>query len=687
MAGDIKDRVRLVIQGSPILTSVITNNWPLHGWTHEAGGIDEISVEDLSGKLADPQNAGWLDDYEVDLSDPPDLGDVLQWNGTAWIAVAGGGVGLHHTTHEDGGIDEIDVTDLSGVLADPQDAGWLDGFEIDLSTPPDSGDFLYWDGSKWISRTFSLSDLPAHHTTHENGGSDEITVAGLSGVLADPQNAGWLDGYAVNLSVAPTSGYVLTWNGSAWVAQTTGAGTGVTSVNSETGDLTLSEGPNITITKVSTDFEFSVSGLTLGQLVYGDSSGNMNSSAGLTYNGAALAVNTYTLLSHNTVNGSLVSNYGGLILEDDYRGSSTTFTSQMKIADSITDWDNLGTIMGGPKSLAKMLIAAASSGGTWDNSYDFGGAGAGKTLIADSGAATIQNAGENILLFLTQTAASPSLDAVLELRNADTRSEATNSDAILFSGNTGSTYAYGQGHRLFTSESALSMVAEFPTSVSGALSTVACRLYSNDATDVASAYLGAQDSGAVRYSYIRAYAHPSMTQLELYSTTTVFAAAESSIDLRSEGNITLGPGYNGGSADAYTSFLSHDIRSIRTLGFGSDPQTGDSISTGWFSGSNTVVIDWKLGRQWFVDIDDDVSSFVFTNPPPQLGPAQVLTLRATGDCTISGFPSAVDFMEPVDPDAETVTIPGGHELTISFLWKGSTLAKYQGTVLPYRGDG
>lgn len=28
---------------------------------------------------------------------------------------------------------------------------------------------------------------PAHHTTHENGGADEISVAGLSGVLADPQ--------------------------------------------------------------------------------------------------------------------------------------------------------------------------------------------------------------------------------------------------------------------------------------------------------------------------------------------------------------------------------------------------------------------------------------------------------------------------------------------------------------------
>lgn len=33
-----------------------------------------------------------------------------------------------------------------------------------------------------------VNNLPAHASTHENGGSDEINVAGLSGVLADAQN-------------------------------------------------------------------------------------------------------------------------------------------------------------------------------------------------------------------------------------------------------------------------------------------------------------------------------------------------------------------------------------------------------------------------------------------------------------------------------------------------------------------
>lgn len=56
----------------------------------------------------------------------------------------------HAASHEDGGGDELDVTNLSGVLADPQ-------------TPA------------------------THAVSHEDGGGDEIDVTNLSGVLADPQ--------------------------------------------------------------------------------------------------------------------------------------------------------------------------------------------------------------------------------------------------------------------------------------------------------------------------------------------------------------------------------------------------------------------------------------------------------------------------------------------------------------------
>jgi len=56
----------------------------------------------------------------------------------------------HGASHENGGSDEINVTGLSGELADPQ-------------TPVD------------------------HNTSHESGGSDEISLAGLTGEATTPQ--------------------------------------------------------------------------------------------------------------------------------------------------------------------------------------------------------------------------------------------------------------------------------------------------------------------------------------------------------------------------------------------------------------------------------------------------------------------------------------------------------------------
>lgn len=56
-----------------------------------------------------------------------------------------------------------------------------------------------------------------HHTRHESGGADEISVAGLSGVLADKQDADKLQGRAL-ASTAPTDGQIITWDdsGSTW---------------------------------------------------------------------------------------------------------------------------------------------------------------------------------------------------------------------------------------------------------------------------------------------------------------------------------------------------------------------------------------------------------------------------------------------------------------------------------------
>ena len=59
------------------------------------------------------------------------------------------------------------------------------------------------------------SGMSPHASRHQDGGSDEINVKGLSGKLADAQDAGWLRAKEVS-TTAPATDDVLAWNGSKW---------------------------------------------------------------------------------------------------------------------------------------------------------------------------------------------------------------------------------------------------------------------------------------------------------------------------------------------------------------------------------------------------------------------------------------------------------------------------------------
>lgn len=66
----------------------------------------------------------------------------------------------------------------------------------DVNVPsPSDDDVLYWDDAagEWKAKAISAG---VHASTHENGGADEISVAGLSGLLADDQHV--LDAEAVS---------------------------------------------------------------------------------------------------------------------------------------------------------------------------------------------------------------------------------------------------------------------------------------------------------------------------------------------------------------------------------------------------------------------------------------------------------------------------------------------------------
>jgi len=106
---------------------------------------------------------------------------------TDWEAVASDVV-AHVSTHENGGTDELDVSGLSGVLADDQPA-----LAHSLGGAKHTADTLASLNAKISDATLDDAGDPrtpsAHASGHQNGGADEVNVAGLSGVLADDQPA------------------------------------------------------------------------------------------------------------------------------------------------------------------------------------------------------------------------------------------------------------------------------------------------------------------------------------------------------------------------------------------------------------------------------------------------------------------------------------------------------------------
>jgi len=161
------------------------------------------------------------------------LGDNSKWNFNTiweWLQSLAITVIPHKTKHENGGADEISVAGLSGELADNQPPkthqsthepagsdplsnnffhdtvnGQINGLSnksalvtADAFLIEDNGDTyakkcVYWDDIKTVLKTYfdgvynTLTAFNDHSSRHENGGDDEISVAGLSGELADNQ--------------------------------------------------------------------------------------------------------------------------------------------------------------------------------------------------------------------------------------------------------------------------------------------------------------------------------------------------------------------------------------------------------------------------------------------------------------------------------------------------------------------
>jgi len=138
-----------------------------------------------SNVVIDPSAAETIDGAAtLALTDDDELVEIL-CNGTLFFSLStsscgSGAPAAHASTHEDGGADEIDVTGLSGLLADPQTP-----LTHKISHENGGADEISVAG---LSGVLSDPQTPiAHKISHENGGSDELSVAGLSGLLADAQ--------------------------------------------------------------------------------------------------------------------------------------------------------------------------------------------------------------------------------------------------------------------------------------------------------------------------------------------------------------------------------------------------------------------------------------------------------------------------------------------------------------------
>lgn len=158
-----------------------------HKTSHEDGGGDEISVAGLSGALADKQDANKIQGHSVDETA---LGNdkvlVYKTSGDKYVYESKTTPGVHAASHQDGGGDEIDLTGLSGALGDKQDANKIQGHVVNEAALGNDKILVYKvSGDQFI---YEAKGTPsAHAASHQDGGGDEISVADLSGELADLQ--------------------------------------------------------------------------------------------------------------------------------------------------------------------------------------------------------------------------------------------------------------------------------------------------------------------------------------------------------------------------------------------------------------------------------------------------------------------------------------------------------------------
>ena len=163
-----------------------------HSARHENGGADEISVAGLSGVLADAQTPtahDLLSATHGDTSaDAVTRGSLIYGNATpAWDELVVGAAN-------------------SALVTDGTDVAWDNTPTFDGLTL--AGNLAM--GGNDITGVGDVDgvDVSAHAARHQNGGADEISVAGLSGQTADPQTVEVVKNSGAVVSTRPQLNFI-----------------------------------------------------------------------------------------------------------------------------------------------------------------------------------------------------------------------------------------------------------------------------------------------------------------------------------------------------------------------------------------------------------------------------------------------------------------------------------------------
>ncbi|MCK5019775.1 MAG: hypothetical protein KAS32_22140 [Candidatus Peribacteraceae bacterium] len=181
----IKGGTGVTVDGSGNFAGVGTINGTdldSHSTRHEDGGADEISVDALSGELADAQKT------TIRKNSGADVGTRSRLN-----FVEGSNISL--TVTDDAGDGEVDITVAStnpgGDVVGPVSSvdSELSLFDSTTGKLIKGGTGVTVDGTGNMSGVGTVNGVTVgdHSGRHENGGADEISIADLSGESADPQ--------------------------------------------------------------------------------------------------------------------------------------------------------------------------------------------------------------------------------------------------------------------------------------------------------------------------------------------------------------------------------------------------------------------------------------------------------------------------------------------------------------------